>query len=234
MKNLVTVILFVCFLLQGFTVLGKEKESRSHEVIVRAFDKDKQIESLKKEDFTLYENNKPRAITGFKVTKKNVRPGSSAASSSRIFILEFHLTEYNPRARKDIDFIFDNIMDKKDRLVIAAGDRVIFFQALPDKVRAIAVIEGVLREQANMTRRQMDAEIKEMEKFIDEVRIQARQDVDPTTVLGRLTGVHPHYYMKYLKNSIEKYLDMLLGYKKKYLLPLEWDEYLNGFQNEGD
>jgi hypothetical protein len=219
MKNLVTVILFVCFLIQGFPVLGKEKDSLSHEVIVRVFDKETQIESLKKENFTLYENNKPRAITGFKVTKKNVRPASSAASSSRTFILDFHLSDYNPRVRKDIDFVFDNILDKKDRLVIAAGDRVLFFQALPDKIRAIAIIEGVLREQANMTRRQMDAEIKGMETFIDEVRIQGKQDVDPTTVLGRLTGVHPHYYMKYLKNSIERYLDMLLGYKKKFLLP---------------
>jgi hypothetical protein len=219
MKNLVTVMLFVCFLLQGFTVLGKEKESRSHEVIVRVFDKDLQIENLKKEDFTLYENNKPRAITEFKVTKKNVHPGSFAASSSRIFILEFHLTEYNPRVRKDINFIFDNILDKKDRLVIAAGDRVLFFQDLPDKVQAIAIIEGVLREQANRIRLQMDVEIKAMGEFIDEVRIQANQDSDSPTVQGRLTGVHPHYYMKYLKNSIERYLDMLLGYKKKYLLP---------------
>ncbi|MGD2087474.1 MAG: hypothetical protein PVH61_14915 [Candidatus Aminicenantes bacterium] len=219
MKNLVTVILFVCFLLQGFPVLGKEKDSRSHEVIVRVFDKETQIESLKKEDFTLYENNKPRAITGFKVTKKNVRPASSAASFSRIFILEFHLSDYNPRVRKDIDFVFDYILDKKDRLVIAAGDRVLFFQDLPDKIQAIAVIEGVLRDQANRTRRQMDAEITAMETFINDVRIQAKQDVDPTSVYGRLTGVHPHYYMKYLKNSIERYLDMLLGYKKKYLLP---------------
>jgi hypothetical protein len=219
MRNLVTVILFVCFLIQGFPVLGKEKDSLPHEVIVRVFDKETQIESLKKEDFTLYENNKPRAITGFKVTKKNVRPASSAASSSRIFILEFYLSDYNPQVRKDIEFVFDNMLDDKDRLVIAAGDQVLFFEAIPDKIQAIAIIERVLREQAIRTRRQMDAEIKAMEKFIDEVRIQANQDVDPTTVYGRLTGVHPHYYMKYLKNSIERYLDMLLGYKKKFLLP---------------
>jgi hypothetical protein len=219
MRNLVTVILFACFLIQGFPVLGKEKENLSHVVIVRVFDKETRIESLKKDDFTLYENNKPRAITGFKVTKKNVRPASSAASSPRIFILEFHLSDYNPRVRKDIDFAFDYIPDKKDRLVIAAGDRLLYFEAIPDRVQAIAIIEGVLRDQANRTRRQMDAEIKAMETFIDEVRFQANQDVDPTTVYGRLTGVHPHYYMKYLKNSIERYLDMLLGYRKKYLLP---------------
>jgi hypothetical protein len=219
MKNLVTVILFFCFLIQGFPVLGKEKDSRSHEVIVRVFDKETQVESLKKEDFTLYKNNKPRAIAGFKVTKKNVRPAPSAASSSRIFILEFYLSDYNRQVRKDIDFAFDYILDKKDRLVIAAGDRLLFFEAIPDRVQAIAIIEGVLRDQANRTRRQVDAEIKAMETFINDVRIQARQDVDPTTVPGQLTGVHPHYYMKYLKNSIERYLDMLLGYKKKYLLP---------------
>jgi hypothetical protein len=219
MKNLVTVIVFVCFLLQDFPVFGKDKDSLSHEVIVRVFDKETQIESLKKEDFTLYENNKPRAITGFKVTKKNVRPASSAASSSRIFILDFHLSDYNQRVRKDIDFVFDNILDKKDRLVIAVGDRVLFFEALPDKIQAIAIIEGVLREQANMIRREMDVEIKGMEKFIDDVRIQANQDVDSTIVREGLTGVHPHYYMKYLKNSIERYLDMLLDYKKRYILP---------------
>jgi hypothetical protein len=73
-------------------------------------------------------------------------------------------------------------MVEKDRLVIAAGDRVLFFEAIPDRMRTTAIIEGVRRQQVKRTRRQMEAEITAMKAFIDEVRIQANQDVGPTII----------------------------------------------------
>jgi hypothetical protein len=223
MKKCVT--LMICAFLsfsQGFPAAPGQKERKDEfntKVTVRVFDRDTQVENLKKEDFTVLENNKPVALRGFEVTRKTLSPASARTFAGRFFVLEFYLHHYSAVVRKNIDFVFHRILGEKDRLLIVAGGRTLFFAALPDKTRAIRIIEEMLQEQAALTRQQMEAEITAMGKFIDEVRTQARQDVDPNAGIGYMTGVHPHYYMKYLKNSIERYLDMLLGYKEKFLLP---------------
>ena len=223
MKKSVTLMICVFIVLsQGFPAAPGQKEQKDTsgtKVNVRVFDRDTQVEDLKKENFTLVENDKPVSLTGFEVTRKTLSPASAGTFPSRFFVLEFYLHHYSAAVREDIDFVFHRILGEKDRLLIVAGGRFLFFQVIPGKAKAIRFIEEMLLEQATLSRQQMEAEITGMEKFIDEVRSKADHDVDPTTSLGRMTGVHPHYYMKYLKNSIERYLEMLLGYKQRFLLP---------------
>ncbi|MCP5053438.1 MAG: hypothetical protein GY940_40105 [bacterium] len=138
---------------------------------------------------------------------------------SRFIVLDFRISQYNAQVRNGIDFVLDNLVEEGDRLVVSSGGRTLCFDALPGKSKIIDLIETVLTEQSALNLRRMHGELKGIEAFIDEVRKQAKEDVHPDATYGDYKAVHPHYYMKYLKNSIERYLSLLLGYKRQFLLP---------------
>lgn len=137
----------------------------------------------------------------------------------RFFVLEYSLHRYTDEVRESTAHVFNYVLTEQDHLLILAGERTLYFESVSDKVKAFGVAESVLKKQAAWTRHLMQAEIKSMGDYIAWVRKQAKEDVHPGATYGDWKGVHPHYYMKYLKNSIERYLDMLTGYKDKFLLP---------------
>jgi hypothetical protein len=201
------------------TAATGQKNSVKTRVTVRVFDRESLVKDLKEADFTVTENHRPVTLSGFTVTRRILAPVPARTSSRRLLVLEFYLHQYGAAVRKGIDFVFRHILVETDSLLVVSGGQTLFFPSIPDKTGAIGLIEERLSKQATLTRLQMEAELEAMGKFIDEVRTQANQDVDSNAGIGRMSGVHPHYYMKYLKNSIERYLDMLLAYRQKFLLP---------------
>jgi hypothetical protein len=150
----------------------EQKNSLNPRVTVRVFQHENQVKDLKEEDFTVMENSKPVALSGFTVTRRTLAATSAGTSSGRFLFLEFYLHQYGEAVEKYIDFVFHRILGEKDRLMVAAGGQTLYFQSIPDRTVAVRLIDEMLREQATLTRQQMEAEIKGMGKFIDEVRTQ--------------------------------------------------------------
>jgi hypothetical protein len=196
MKNKTIHILIGLIITLTLTQFAADKEPMNRKSQVRVFSGETQVKDLNQVDFQYFKN-----------------------TTRRFFILHFQLNQFNPQVKQSTAHVFNHLLNPGDKVLISIADRVLYFDPLSDKVKAFGVLETILREQAAWSKQQMLSEIDAMNKFIDDVRIQAKQDVHKGATYGNWWGVHPHYYMKYLKNSIERYLDMLLGYKEKFLLP---------------
>lgn len=187
------------------------------DIPVRVFDNSGPVPGLTTADFSLSINNKSVPISNLTFHQKQLKPGNH--SPARFIILEFHISHYSDPVKEGLTFIFNEILNEDDRLLVVTKDYSLKFLPVADKPRALAVINRILKDQAVWTDGQINAELQEIGKFADKIRKDAKRDVDPKIIMGRGTGVHPHYYMKYFKFSIEKYLDMLLDYKRKFFLP---------------
>jgi hypothetical protein len=213
------VINTVLILTLSYVFMLSAAGDNTRQVHVRVFSGNVQVSDVTQDDFKLYEGEQMLPVTGFKVTRRSLKPGSQTVSGPRLFLLKFHLNRFTAEVRQSAAHVFNHILREQDRVLIAAGSRTLYFENLSDKTTAFGLVESVLKEQAAWTRKQMHAEIKGMEEFIDWVRKEAKEDVHPGATYGNWHGVHPHYYMKYLKNSIERYLGMLNGFKEKFLMP---------------
>lgn len=159
------------------------------------------------------------AENGNNATNANNTNNANNKSGQRLFVLKYNLNRYTVEVKESTAYVFNHVLSEQDQLLVLAGERTLYFDSVSDKVKAFAVVESVLNEQAAWNRQLMQSEIKSMGEYITWVRKQAKEDVHPGATYGDWKGVHPHYYMKYLKNSIERYLDMLTGYKEKFMLP---------------
>lgn len=198
-------------------VLVMGLQSAALDIPVRVLDDSGPVPGLTAADFSLAINNKSLPITGLTFHQKQLKRGKD--SPPRFIILEFHISHYSDRVKEGLVFVFNELLKEDDRLLVVTKDFSLNFDPVADKTMALPVINRILKDQADWTGGQINAELQEIGKFADKIRKEAKRDVDPNLSPGRGTGVHPHYYMKYFKFAIEKYLDMLLDYKRNFFLP---------------
>jgi hypothetical protein len=207
-------IVFFCF--HGFA--GKTEgidESPVKKLKVRVFAEGKPVSHLKKEDFKLYEDKILQTIDDVIISKRKIGGVPKSSSSSRCFVLLFDITNYSSQMQNGLVYIFDHLLGARDQLLIAANDQTLFFNNLSDKKKALLAIHRFLAEQSSQTKQRMYADLSAVENRMNLIRTRSSRETDRH---GR-GAVHLHYYMKYIKFSIEQYIKALQDYKKKYLVP---------------
>ncbi len=183
------------------------------EVPVRVFFKGKPVDNLEKKDFILYEGKKRQKINGFYIVKKKIKTQKVGLESerkeslkSRYFILVFHITDYNRELKRGLNYVLNNILTEKDKVLVFINYKTIFFNSLSDKGKAHSIIENFLKEQSSIARIRLYKYIQKVEKMyrlrFDLIRI------DKTL------------------RFFQKYLLLWKEYKKKYLI-LDLDTYYN-------
>lgn len=99
----------------GFAQIQHEVSVVNISVPVRVFDGEKFVDSLKLEDFEVYEDGKLQPveavylIRGSEVRRQEGVAKASAPLTNRTFVLLFQLTEYLPEIDKAIDLFFDTV-----------------------------------------------------------------------------------------------------------------------------
>ncbi|NIO81054.1 MAG: hypothetical protein GTN53_10630 [Candidatus Aminicenantes bacterium] len=218
MKPLVVwLVIGACF---AFAASEKENGNKgSVDVPVRVFYQGKAVDALKKSDFILFEDKKNQTIDSLQIKTKKINRPHISANSPRYFILIFHLTEYNVPLQKSLAHFINHIPGKSDRLLVAANGekRFYYFSSITENEKAsiCSRIDGFLGEQSKKLRESMHTDLKKIEELMDNIRKRKARESDRR---GR-GGVHIHYYMKYVKFSLEQYIAALTEYKKKYLVP---------------
>lgn len=231
MKQLsVRMIIFIVIFIFPAILPGKEENSKeadaanNAEILVRVFNNRKPIDNLTRENFKLYEEMKLQTINGFKKKRKKIGLQDTSPSLSRCFVLVFHLNEYSEQIQEGLTHFLNNLLREKDQLLIIANDKTLFYNDLRDKEKIFPTIDRVLREESKQTRERMYNELKENETFMNKIRTRASRESVRDYINNYKSGIHLHYYMKYIKFSIEQYINALSEYKKKYIVP-KIDEY---------
>jgi hypothetical protein len=190
-------------------------ESPVKRLKVRVFVEGRPVNHLIKEDFKLYEDNIPQTIDDVIISKRKIGEVLQSPSSSRCFVLLFDITDYSSQIQNEVATILHHFLGTNDQLLIAANDQILFFNSLSDKEKAHWKINRFLGEQCSQTKQRMYADLSAIENLINLIRTRSSRETDRH---GQ-GAVHIHYYMKYIKFSIEQYIMALQDYKKKYLVP---------------
>jgi hypothetical protein len=221
MKPLVVwLVIGICFINLCFAFAASEKAGKGCvDVPVRVFYQGKAVDGLKKSDFKLFENKKNQTIDNLQIKTKKINRSHISADSPRYFTLIFHLTGYTAPLQKGLAHFINHILGKNDRLLVAANGvkRFYDFSSIPENEKAsiCSWIDKFLEEQSKELRESMQTDLKKIEELMDNIRKRKTRESDRR---GR-GGVHIHYYMKYVKFSLEQYIAALSEYKKKYLVP---------------
>jgi hypothetical protein len=179
------------------------------EVPVRVFLDGKPVIDLKKEDFTIYEDGKAQAINGFQLVTKKIASGESPAGpailASRYFVLAFRVFDFNDPLQDGLKYVFDKILLPQDQLLVLINEKTRTYQDVADKEKIRSEIEADLREQCRSARKTIQANTKEFDEWINHVE-QAFKN-------GENWGSKPAM----MRDFLQKYLDMMLIFKKRFL-----------------
>ncbi|MEN8222418.1 MAG: hypothetical protein ABFR36_04080 [Acidobacteriota bacterium] len=219
-------ILFVFVILLTFTGLlfNQEKEIKEDvtvtniEIPVRVFLKGELVDNLKKNDFTLFINGKKRDVAAFTVTRKRLEEqeielvDQKAECPPRYFIMALNITNFSPEIKKGVDYVLNNILKKKDALLVFINNTTKVYLELKDISSIREELFKYIEGESIKAHTRMLLYFKEIERASNFAKFKMMMKRGGT----RISGEKEIYYINdFLKN----YLNIWKEYKQRYLTP---------------
>jgi len=242
-------MLFVLFPLQGqeHKKIVEKIIVENIEIPVRVFQGTQSVEGLKKEDFQLYLNGKPKEINGFYEVRKRLADDSSRAPGSspgdqhiappRLFVLIFNLSAYTQDLALQMNTLFERIIRPADRIMVITNN---FFITEWEVVKEEEAKDKILKV--------LDKEIRklklELTSFENELRaiatvLKNRMQDSGGVVVQNPTPLLYDFFVNYqfiIEDIKEKYLDIPLDQYIKiseYLKSQEGEKWVINFYQLG-
>jgi hypothetical protein len=201
------------------------------EVPVRVFYKGEPVANLNRADFKLYEDDKLQEITGFNVKRSKIKFQDIALQVeekktylSRYFVLVYRITEYSPSIKKGLKHIFDKVLREQDELRVFVNDKSLYFANLSGKPECQNKVDRVLAEQSKKARQRLQSYLRALEQQVD--RTKFKMFLKDMAIAGNAGSTNDRQKSLYLKQFLQRYLQVWREYKKRYLIP-DIDIYYN-------
>ena len=203
-------------------VIAEKVEVVNIEVPVRVYYKGKPVPDLKKTDFRLYENSKLQKIHGFNVYRKKIQAqdiGLNAnvqrtAYKPRFFVVIFNLSDVHTNVNSGIDYLFEKVLRKNDRLMVLMNHKFIPEKILVDLKTDKEKMKELVREDAKKSRLLLL-------KYQSQIDIFLRESKQRMFKYNCLHG--PYDNVENCTRLFKEFLDKLLlffkDYKRIYLFP---------------
>lgn len=224
MKKIAFIIMSVFLLLpqavEPQDVLKEKVEVVNIEVPVRVFRDGVPVDGLSKDDFRLSEDKEPQTLNGFYVRKKkmNVRninlQAGGTAPPSRYFVLVFRVFEYNEQLEKGVHYLFDQILNKNDKLLVLVNDRTLLLNQDVWQLKRREILDQILKQEALKSRQKLEQFFLAVQKDLDQTKLRM--------LLERDSG----FYAPRIIDFLNRYLRTWNEFKAKYLIP-DLDKFYN-------
>jgi len=230
--------LIVCMLsVLSIHFFGQEKIQKKVDVIhkeihLRITKEGKSVSGLKKDDFILFINNRERVIQGFNEYKRKIKMdpvsgGEQGADNSRLFVLLFNVADYHLDMKKALDYLFQNLLKPKDRIMVITNNFSISDRFVEDLAKMKKRIEELLKVE---TRRNRQARMF-MENALKDFKISLIQQIDINDPNSRVSEIFTTY--NFIEQSFVLYKNLLRENRTTYLNIAEkgyvkLSEYLKG------
>ncbi len=172
-------------------------------VPVRVFENKKYVTGLKAEDFSLEINGVKRNIEMVLELDRDL----DVSEKSRTFILHFDLTEYGENILKGITYFTDNILNKKDSVILWSPLKIYRIKTNQDRKKIIHDIETLVKKDSlvykNFRKGAKDKLTSILNKFLN----SSENAKDPGSLTTKI--------IFFLNNYSREWLD----FKKKYIVP---------------
>ena len=194
------------------------------EVPVRVFYKGKPVDNLSRDDFKLYEGKKLQAINGFNIKRNKIKlqeigleMGEQKIRPSRYFVLVYRVTQFTPPFKEGLKHIFDTILTEQDEVRVFINNENLYFFNLADKQACYRKVDRAIMKESANARQLMNAYFKKLEQQVDKRKwdLLLRQ----ITVGKPEDRINMRRRQMFLKQFLERYLQVFREYKRRYLLP---------------
>ena len=215
-------VLWIALLILGTALSGKGIESRSDRetirIMARVFSNGIPVEDLKKDDFLVYSNGEPQTISGFETIRKKILP-SKKTDSPTILVLVCNIYDCNDTVLSSLDYIYHNLMGEQNKLILLTNGYMVFFnQPASLKLLREKTIDFI-RQHSRLLQDRASSDLKKIDEFIAYLRDNTLRTAGNDEATQRGGKIHRHYYMKYFKFSLERYLEALRKYTGGYIEP---------------
>ena len=234
--------LFIIIISLGLFLLFPQKKIYKYNISVenkiiyaRVFYKGKPVDNLTKDDFILYENGKKVKILGVDIVKKRFGAEERESSSSqkyqpRFFILTFKIVDYGPYLKKGIDYIFDNIIKKEDKLMFMSEHHYFVEDHIKDKELIKKKIIKILKKESVLSRMRLNRLLSNLKSLTHAV-----SEYISSQNSGNKSSYQQNREFERLVLIVQRFLTLLREYKERYLTPeidrfYYFSEYLNGIK----
>jgi len=183
------------------------------EVPVRVFYKGEPVTDLTKDDFIIFEGKKKVKIHGFFLKRKRINitgtkeviiKDKPAPLPMRTFVVVFRITDFNDHIVKAVEHLFENVLRKKDRLLVFANNKTMSYPHLEKKEKIQRQLLNNLKEESKQARRRLVRYINKIETYLN-----------------------VHDFRRQLFQQQDNPEDRLLDFLKKYLLT--WNQYKQNY-----
>jgi hypothetical protein len=217
------------------------------EIPVRVFQGKQPVEGLKKEDFRLYLNGKPKEINGFYQVRKKLAdhtspdagspPGTRYRVPPRLFVLIFNLSTYTQDLTFQVDTLFERIIRPNDRIMVITNNFFITEWEVVNEEKAKDKIVNVLDKE--LRKLKLELIVFENELKANASILKSRL-IDSDGVMRQTPGAaFNDFFINYqfiLEDIKEKHLDIPLDQYIKiseYLKSQEGEKWVINFYQLG-
>jgi len=177
------------------------------EVPVRVVFEGQPVTGLKKEDFKLYESGRRQEINGFQLIQKRLVPGASdpMPPPSRYFVLAFRVFARNNQLFEGLDHVLEHVAGPGDQMLVLINDKTAFYPNLKDRAKIRAELVASLDDACRSASAALRAALRDFEDWTNTF-LRQWENQDPYA--SRPTIV---------RDFLQRYLDMLLDFKRRHL-----------------
>jgi hypothetical protein len=246
---LILTMLFVLSPLQGqeHKKIVEKVIVENIEIPVRIFQGTQPVDGLKKEDFQLYLNGKPKEINGFYEVRKRLAddssrdpgspPGGQYIAPPRLFVLIFNLSAYTQDLTSQMNTLFERIIRPTDRIMVITNNFLITEWEVVNEEEAKDKILKVLDKEIRKLK-------LELTSFENELRgiatvLKSRMQDSGGVVVQNPTPLFYDFFINYqfiIEDIKEKYLSIPLDQYMKisgYLKSQEGEKWVINFYQLG-
>lgn len=186
---------------------------------VRVFSEGKPIDTLQKSDFKIFLSGQYHPIRQFKLVRRTLIPDPSRLRNPRLFLLLSNISHHNLRIQQYLEYLFDQVLQVNDQLILVFDTGTYKLNCIKHKHQAFLKINRMMKRHGSMLNQTQIIDIKRLEEAINYLRqnTESISGNDAETVNGG--RIHQHYYMKYFKSSLARYLNTLQTYIRRYFFP---------------
>lgn len=223
MKRLQYFIL-VCLVACWTNLLPGRDRPPDHEVFfikipVRIFHQGNAVETLKKSDFQVFLNGQLQPVREMKIVKKTILPEPDTDQNPRLFMLLSSISHHNPEIEKYLEYLFNRVFEINDRLILVFDDGTYRLDNLNHMQSALLKTKRLVIRHGSILNKAKKADAERLEETIDYLRKNAESFSGNDAEFISGGKIHQHYYMKYFKSSLARYLKATQNYIRRYLLP---------------
>jgi hypothetical protein len=189
------------------------------QIPVRVFLQGKPVETLKKSDFQVFMNGKSRPVQHVQIIKRSMVQKPDQSTAPRTFIVHSLVSDAVPATRHYLSYLFDHVFKAEDRIYFFFDTGIYNFGRISSPSHALEKAVELITRHGSALKKSRNADASKLKEAIDYLRKNSEQFSGTTEEFLNGGKIHQHYYMKYFKSSMIRYLNALRIFTRHYLLP---------------